>query len=278
MTSQTQPLASKPHRKSPLAAAVIALCLLMLLGFWTLSQPNQLHEDGVLLTSDYVGAAVCHRLDSHSFHVGERAFALCARCSGMYLGVMLIFLFVPIFRRERNAAWPRWPVMVGLLGLIGIMGVDGINSVLWGFGRFYLYQPLNSLRLATGMGAGLAMGTIALIVWAQTMWQQPNPQPLIHSLRELFLLMGAGAIIVILILSNIPPLQYALSIISAVGVVGILSTLYSILIIIAIRRDGSIQRWRSLAAPTTLAFCLTLVQIAVFVTLRLNYTETISGF
>ena len=43
---------------------------------WLLNTP-----EGVLGKADAIGYAICHRIDGRSFHLGNRQFPLCARCT-----------------------------------------------------------------------------------------------------------------------------------------------------------------------------------------------------
>ena len=56
--------------------------------------------DGLLGKMDAVGYAVCHRIDERSFHLGERALPLCARCSGMQLGALMGLAYQSLWGRR----------------------------------------------------------------------------------------------------------------------------------------------------------------------------------
>ena len=79
---ESEPKTSRWPATSLKAGLALAVGL-VLLG-WLLNTPP-----GLLGKADAIGYAVCHRIDLRSFHLGERALPLCARCSGMYLGAML---------------------------------------------------------------------------------------------------------------------------------------------------------------------------------------------
>src|SRR5512143_3851532 len=77
-----------------LAVALAATAIVLF--FWLLNTPA-----GLLGKADAIGYAVCHRIDARSFHIGERQFPLCARCSGMYLGAMVALLYQAVTGRRR---------------------------------------------------------------------------------------------------------------------------------------------------------------------------------
>jgi len=63
------------------------LVLLLIIGFVVFT------PEGLLGKADAIGYAVCHRIDLRSYHIGERPLPLCTRCTGMYLGAMLVSFF-----------------------------------------------------------------------------------------------------------------------------------------------------------------------------------------
>ena len=257
---------------------ISALLLLLLLGFYTISDPARLAADGLLHSADMAGSTVCHRLPTHSFTINGRALPLCARCSGIYLGIMILFIFALVFRRERHASFPSRTALVGWVGLVAIMGLDGLNSLLHSINAIHLYEPQNWLRLATGMGAGLAIGYIAIILVAQTSWRHPIPQTPIANSRELAVILGVALLVVLLILSNQSVVLYVLGITSAVGVVSIIASLYLVIVQLLLGRDGRARRWLHLLPLGFCTLILTIIQIVVLSSWRLNLTGTLAGF
>jgi hypothetical protein len=72
---------------SPTARRVVfgsaAILAGLIIGLWLLGTPP-----GILGKADAIGYAVCHRIAERSFHTHDRPLPLCARCTGMYLGVI----------------------------------------------------------------------------------------------------------------------------------------------------------------------------------------------
>ena len=73
----------------------LILIVIGLISIWMYYGP-----DGILGKADAVGYAVCHRIESRSFLIGEIQFSVCARCTGQYLGAVLGILFFLILRQE----------------------------------------------------------------------------------------------------------------------------------------------------------------------------------
>lgn len=258
---------------------LLFLIFLLLMGFYAATNPDRLLHDGLLGTMDYAGYAVCHRLTGHSFVFGGRQMPLCARCTGMYLGIALTFTVLGLSGRRRWTDLPPLRVLLVLAGFVAAMGVDGLNS----YSHFFpdaphLYQPRNWLRLVTGMGTGLGMGLVAFPALAQTLWRRQERRPSLSSLSELGGLTALAAILVLLVLSNQIPLLYVLSIVSALGVVLILTALNTIFLLIILRREARADSWRQALVPLVAGLSLALLQIAAISALRYALTGTMTGF
>ena len=268
----------RPSQRRWLLLTVV-LAALLLMGFYTVTDTSRLAHSHELAGADWVGYAVCHRITERSFTIAGRQLPLCARCTGMYLGVALTFLLFGLAGRLRWSELPPLPILLILIGFIGLMGVDGINS----YSHFFpdaphLYEPRNWLRLLTGMGTGLAMGVFVFPALAQTLWRQPTIRAPIGDLRELAGLTGAGLSIVLLVLSNQATVLYVLALTSAAGLLLVLTAINAVLLLILLRRDGRAWRWRETAVPLLISFVLALVEISAVSIVRFNLTGTMTGF
>lgn len=258
---------------------VLVVGVLLVMGFYTATEPAHLVHSQVLQGADWLGYAVCHRITERSFSINGRQLPLCARCTGMYLGVIIIFLAFFITGRLRWSELPPWPLLLMLFGFVGIMGIDGVNSYSHFFPNApHLYTPRNWLRLLTGMGTGLAMGSFIVPALAQTLWRMPVPRaPLgkVHELIELLLIAGAAFL---LVLSNQPTILYVLALASTAGLVFILGAINTIMGLTLLRRDGQAVRWRETAVPLILGILCAVIEISAVSFLRFHLTGTMTGF
>lgn len=261
-------------------AAVGAAALgLALMGFYAVSDAAHLEQHALLDGADWLGYGICHRLPGHSLTIAGRPFPLCARCTGMYLGVVLSLLLFWLMGRLRRTELPPLPILLTLLGFIGLMGVDGVNSMLHFLPHApYLYTPQNWLRLLTGLGTGLAMGSILLPALAQVLWRQYMPMPMLASwgdLRDLLLLAGA---VLLLALSNQSVVLYVLALVSTAGVLLALGTINAVLGLILLRQDGRAERWQETAVPLALSLLLAIIELSTIGLVRYQLTGTMTGF
>lgn len=264
--------ASAIPRFSTQAAWALAVFALVA-GSWLALTPP-----GLLGKADAIGYAICHRIDLRSFHLGDRPLPLCARCTGIYLGALFSIGTLAVLGKTRAGGLPRRPILLILLGFIALMGLDGANSYLALLGLPHLYEPQNWLRLLTGTFNGLALGALLYPVFNQTLWRDWRPQPVLARWRELGLLVAVGLILVMLVLTESDAVLYPLALLSALGVVALLTMLYTVGVLVIARRENRAENWQTALLPVFIGLTLALTQIAVIDAGRFWLFGTWSGF
>lgn len=265
----------KIKRSSGYAVYAIAGVLLII---WSLETPA-----GVLGKADAIGYAVCHRIDLRSFHIGLRQMPLCARCTGQYLGAMLGLLFQAITAGRRSGFPPRRVLAIlGILG--GLYAVDGLNSFLslppfiqafpW---LPHLYTPTNLLRLLTGTGVGLAIAIILYPAFVGSLYAQQDSRPAVSGITPLAWLLSLGMIADILILTGSSYVLYPAGLISAGGVIILLTVAYDIVIFRIFRLENTFTRLWQARLPLVAGFVVAMAQIALLDLLRFLATGTWGG-
>jgi uncharacterized membrane protein len=242
------------------------------IGLWLLLTP-----DGLLGKADAIGYAVCHRIDLRSFHLGERALPLCARCSGLYLGA-LATLFYYLVRRPRAAQFPpRYLIAVLLIFGLGY-AFDGVNSYLELFPIVpNLYSPNNLLRLVTGTFFGIALASMVFPGFNRSAWVDPSEGPALPSFVDLGVLLILGGSIILAVESEISLILYPLALLSSASVLILLTMIYTMIILILFRRENLARNWKDLALPTLGGLILAVLQIGVIDVIRYSITGTWGG-
>lgn len=234
--------------------------------------------DGLLAKADMVGYAVCHRIGSHSFSIGGRQLPLCARCSGTFLGALTAFVGqAVVLRRHRAGEFPPVIVLVILASFTLLWAADGLNSYMALIGGPHLYEPHNWLRLATGALNGLTMGALAYPVVNFTLWRRPIAEPAIGNLGDLGTLLLLEASLVGLVLTQWSLLLYPLAVLSALGVLVLLTTINSTLLLTILRWENRVDTWREAAIPLLTGLTMALIQVGVIDAVRYALTGTLSG-
>jgi len=268
MDKVTVPIA--PVRKIQWLTGIVVV--LVLVG-WLLNTP-----EGLLGKGDALGYAVCHRIDLRSFHLGDRPLPLCARCTGMYLGAVIGLIFQLGFGKRRTGTPPK-SVLVILVLLVGWFALDGGNSFLaLLLGHGLLYEPNNILRLFSGTGMGLVIAAALYPAFNQTVWHEYSDEASIPSFRAFLALVGITVFFDLLVLTENPVILYPLAIISAAGVLVVLTLLYTMVSIMIFKRENRIDFWRQLTFFFLVGFGIAMLQISFLDTIRYVLTGTWEGF
>lgn len=92
---------------------------------------------------------ICHQMPERSFHAAGHPLAVCARCFGVYFGLLAGFALYPRVRRvEEIEPLPRFWLFLAMVPI----GID------WSLGVFGLWENTHLSRFATGAILGAACG------------------------------------------------------------------------------------------------------------------------
>jgi uncharacterized membrane protein len=259
-------------KKLALRLAVFLLAGIVL-SIWLYATPK-----GLLGKSDAIGYAVCHRIDLRSYHLGDRTLPMCSRCTGTFLGVVVALSYFALFKR-RASQFPS-KVMMIFLALFGFgYAIDGLNSYLHLIPTApHVYTPNNTLRLTTGVFFGIALASIVFPGINQSLWVFPDPKPGLESFKDLGLISFMGIIVILAVWSENPLLLYPLAIISTGGVLILLTLVYTMVILILLRRENYAASWCDLTYPLVGGFTLAIAQIGLIDLGRYLLMGTWEGF
>jgi len=240
---------------------------------------------GLLGKADAVGYAICHRIDERSFHIDDRQLPLCARCTGEFNAAAISLLFLAIVGPKKSGM-PGWKLGVPLLLFFLAFGIDGINSYLYLLKQTTdtalsnipnLYIPNNTLRLFTGSGMGIALASIVYPAFNQSAWKESNLQPALDW-KKLAILIGIVLLVDLAILTEHPAILYSIAILSVLGVLALLISVFSMVWLLIMRQENMFtdlyEMWMPLLAGTTLTFLM----ITAIDLLRFTLTGTWGGF
>jgi len=252
---------------------LIILAFGLTLVAWLMNTPP-----GLLGKADAIGYAVCHRIDLRSFHLGDRQIPLCARCSGMYLGAMLGLAYQWIIGRRRTGI-PSWKIIVPTSLFVIAFILDGVNSFLSLFpGAPQIYQPNNTLRLLTGTGMGLAIAILLYPAFNASVWRLIDPRPAMTSFRSFVILIVIAIGLDLLVLLENPVILYPLSLISAAGVVVLLTLVYTMMLMMIFKAENRYNQFSHMIYAVIGGFTVALIQIGMLDFVRYLFTGTWDGF
>ncbi|HET7377508.1 MAG TPA: DUF2085 domain-containing protein, partial [Anaerolineae bacterium] len=213
----------------------------------------------------------CHRLLERSFVIDGHQLPLCARCTGIYLGMAIGTLFLIGRRRTSASRLPPTPIIIVLIGFIGIMGIDGLNSTISVIpGAPQLWHTTNFLRVTTGLLFGLAISLLFPPYLNLAIWDQPGGDRTLKNWRELAPMLISGAIVIALVLAQPDWLLYPIALISIIGAVTLLALFNSIFVLSALKLDNAIRQWRQLAWPMLFGLAVGVIEITLLDLLRIG--------
>ncbi|MBN2303264.1 MAG: DUF2085 domain-containing protein [Anaerolineae bacterium] len=276
------PTPSYPPARAYRRGLIITLSLLagIVIGLWLLGTPP-----GVLGKADSVGYAICHRIEARTFHIHgdhgheDRPLPLCARCTGIYLGVITGLGTFAARGRLRAGELPPKRVLALLLLMAAVYGADGLNSYLSLFDAYHpIYQPHNTLRLITGAGFGLGMITIVLPVFNALVWRDPPDDAPLRGVRDLLVLIGIMAVVCAVVLTGQSAILWIAGVLSTAGVVLMFGVIGAVAFLTVTGRENTLTRWRDLAIPALAALTFALIVVGGIDLLRYLFTGTWAGF
>ena len=271
--------ASARSRSTNLTQLFVPIAAILVFAVWFSLTPP-----GLFGKADAVGYAICHRIGERSFHVGGRQLPLCARCTGEFFAAGISLLFFALVS-PRKSGMPGWKLGAPLLLFFIAFGIDGSNSFLYLLkqtsgaltGIPNLYIPNNTLRLFTGSGMGIALASVLYPAFNQSVWKDVDPG------RALDWRKLAGLVMIILlmdlaILTESPIILYPAAILSVLGVLALLITVFSMVWLLMMRQENEFtslkQMWMPFLAGLTLAFLM----ISIIDLLRFQLTGTWGAF
>lgn len=212
---------------------------------------------------------ICAQAPSHSFFPAGEQLPLCARNTGIYLGFAISFLTLLAAGRIRSSRLPPWPVALGLLGLVALMGVDGFNSLFRDLGAPHLYTPQNMLRLATGLGTGLAMVAFITPVTNGLLWRREDARHSFRSGGQIALVVPLLLLAFLAVASQTSWLLYPIAILSSAGLVMALTLVNLVFVISFSPLIGRFERWRQVAPFFAAALALAALELVMLFKLKL---------
>jgi membrane-associated HD superfamily phosphohydrolase len=162
---------------------------------------------------------------------------------------------------------------------VGAFILDGINSLLSLLPVTpTLYAPMNSTRLSTGIGMGLALALVVYPAFNATVWAKSVDQPAVPSMRSMIALVILAIGLDAMVLLENPLLLYPLALISAAGVILLLTSVYTMLWVMILKAEKRYNQVSEILYPLLGGFASAMIQIGLLDALRYFLTGTWDGF
>ena len=154
--------------------------------------------DSIVGFAHLMGSLTCHQLPSRTLYVGGLPLPVCARDTGIYLGIFVSTAFILLFGRHRSDKPPGLPATIVMCMLMLPMIVDGAGSYLGA------YETNNTTRLLTGALFGLPV-PIFLIPAVNFKLTMRNENAVLKSFVELAGIIASVMLFCLLVLADLIP-------------------------------------------------------------------------
>jgi len=215
-------------------------------------------------------SGICAQMPTHSFYPGGERLPLCARNTGIYLGVSLTLLPLYACGRGRVQRLPSKSIIIVLGGGIAALTIDGLNSLALDLGLPHLYQPNNLLRLGTGFATGLALAAFTLPLLNRLFWCEFNEQRSLASWGDALRFLPVLVVCFFAVASQSALGLYPIALLSTAGVLMALSCVNLICLVSISKRDESFTHYRELLPFFSVAFLLAIAELLLLAQLKFS--------
>lgn len=128
----------------------------------------------------FFGRAICHQLAERSIVVTGESLSVCARDTGIYIGIFSTLVYLHLTKRKAIITIPSIKVSFLLLFFLVPLMVDGLGSYL------HLFESNNTRRLVTGISFGIVLPYFVYPLLSKKSLEQKS-EPIITKSKDLFL-------------------------------------------------------------------------------------------
>jgi len=205
---------------------------------------------------------------THSVFLGGEQLPLEARMGGIFLGFLCATLLIFVLGRLQASHPPSGALALACWTLVALTGLDGLNAFLFDGNLPHLYPPNSATRLLTGLGAGLAVGLMAIPVVASVVWARPSDEASIEDAVELLGGLALAGLVGALILAGVGVLLWPVALAMLGGVVVAFGVANLYVIVLATRRAGQAVTFADLSSGLIGSLGLSLLEIGGLAALR----------
>lgn len=187
---------------------------------------------------------------------------------GIFLGFLCATLLIVVLGRLQASHPPSGVLGLACWTLVALTALDGLNAFLFDGNLPHLYPPNSAVRLLTGLGAGLAVGLMAIPVVASVVWSRPSDEASIEDPVELLGGLALTGLVGALILAGVGVLLWPVALAMLAGVVVAFGAANLYVIVLATRRVGRAVTLGDLGSGLIGSLGLSLLEIAGLAALR----------
>ncbi|WML41107.1 DUF2085 domain-containing protein [Neobacillus sp. OS1-2] len=146
----------------------------------------------------FFGRAICHQLEERSLLASGETLSVCARDTGIYIGVISTLAYLHLFKRRKKMTIPTIKTSLFLLLFMVPMAVDGFGSYA------HLFRSTNLRRLVSGTSFGFVLPYFVYPLLSAAALQNKS-EPVVTCRKDVLLPMLLGSILSVLVYWGLLP-------------------------------------------------------------------------
>jgi hypothetical protein len=187
---------------------------------------------------------------------------------GIFLGFLCATLLIVVLGRLKASRPPSGILGLACWTLVALTALDGLNAFLFDGNLPHLYAPSSALRLLTGLGAGLAVGLMAVPVVASIVWSRASDEASLEDPLELLAGVALAGLVGALILAGVGVLLWPVALAMLVGVLVAFGVANLYVIVLVTRRAGQAVTFADLGSGLIGSLGLSLLEVGGLSALR----------
>jgi len=204
----------------------------------------------------WMGYGLCHQLPERSFFGGGVQVPVCARDTGIYLGVLLSLAIISALHRgSRPRGLPTRSGWVAIALMVGAMALDGVTEYAG------LRGTTNELRLITGLLCGFAIGALVTPMINDEMWRHGSSEHVLNTPWRLAIWVSAVPVAYAAIYWGLPLLGVGYPILIAVAIVATLTSINLVMVCMLPAFERRADTWRQALPAIAVAVAVSFAEI-----------------
>jgi uncharacterized membrane protein len=204
----------------------------------------------------WIGFGLCHQLPERSFFGGGVQVPVCARDTGIYVGVLVSLVLISLLhRRSRPREFPTTAGWVALGLMIAAMAWDGISS----YGGFR--TTTNDLRLLTGLLAGFAIGALLTPMLDDVVWRTGSKERVLDPAWRLAAWLAGVPVMYVLIRYGAPLLGVVYPVLIALAILATLMAVNVVMVCLLPPFERKAEHLWQAWLPLLIALAMSFVEI-----------------
>lgn len=204
----------------------------------------------------WMGYGLCHQLPERSFFGGGVQLPVCARDTGIYIGILVSLALISwLHQGSRPRELPTRSGWIAIALMIATMALDGGTEYAG------LRSTTNELRLITGLLAGFAIGAVITPMINDELWRTGSSERVLNTPWRLAIWISAVPVTYAVVYWGLPLLGIGYPILVAAAIVATLAAVNLIMVCMLPPFERRAESLRQALVPIAIAVAVAFVEM-----------------